>query len=492
MSEDSQRRAYGPYEVESVLGKGAMGMVYLARDRRIGRKVALKTVQLEQKFDDESEANEFYKRLQREAELGGSLQHPNIVTLYEPGYENDVIAWLATEYIDGPSLREKLRKTKPLPIDEGLRIAEDVLNGLAHAHSKGIVHRDLKPANILLTSEGRAKLADFGIARPPNSTLTNAGSMLGTPSYMSPEQVRCSPVTIRSDLFGIGVVMYEMLTGVKPFAAQDLSAILRNVVELDPPPADEVNASIPRSVALFIQKLIAKRPENRFENAGAAFEEMKKIRAEILAAPSAEEAGLLTVNSAVDATVPAPPPAQHEITHASSTHVSSDDETPFILSPLVARETAPAFYRRRVPALTFWSIVASLAILLTTTLARINAEIDPRPTVMIARDQMMEFAAKRRALDDARGLAAAGKYTESIARYDDYLKRYPQSIAAQEARAEVVKAFEEAQPKRTVTVRPTRKKSETVVPTKPPEEEKKPSRWERFKRIFRGKSAAPA
>src|SRR6476469_2623397 len=154
----SGSRNFGQYEVESVLGRGAMGMVYLARDRRIGRKVALKTVQLDQKFEDESEANEFYKRLQREAELCGALQHPNIVTLYEPGYENDVIAWLATEYVDGENLRDHLRKRKPLPMEEALRLSEGILRGLAYAHAKGIVHRDIKPANILLTSGGEAKI----------------------------------------------------------------------------------------------------------------------------------------------------------------------------------------------------------------------------------------------------------------------------------------------------------------------------------------------
>src|SRR5688572_8289464 len=130
------QRTFGHYDVESVLGKGAMGMVYLARDRRIGRRVALKTVHVEETFDDEEEAREFYKRLQREAELCGALQHPNIVTLYEPGYEKDVIAWLATEYIDGESLRDRMRKKKPLPLPEAVRVAEDILRGLVYAHGK--------------------------------------------------------------------------------------------------------------------------------------------------------------------------------------------------------------------------------------------------------------------------------------------------------------------------------------------------------------------
>ena len=155
---------YGDYEVESFLGKGSIGKVYLARHRRIGRRVALKTVHLEQKFEDEEDRTEFYKRLQREAELCGSMQHPNVVTLYDVGYDGDLVSFLATEYVDGETLLARLRRTRPLPLDEALTISADLLRGLAYAHSKGIIHRDVKPANILLTSEGRAKIADFGVA----------------------------------------------------------------------------------------------------------------------------------------------------------------------------------------------------------------------------------------------------------------------------------------------------------------------------------------
>src|SRR5947209_9591124 len=261
------RRQFGEYEIESVLGKGAMGMVYLARDKRIGRRVALKTVQVQQQFEDESEATEFYQRLQREAEVCGSMQHPNIVTLYEPGYENNVISFLATEWVDGESLRDRLKRSKPLPLEDALRISEDILRGLAYAHTKGVIHRDIKPANILLSTEGQAKIADFGIARPVDSTLTAVGSMLGTPNYMSPEQVKCADVTARSDLFSVGVVMYELLTGVKPFSAPDVSGILRNVVEKDPPLASEVNPDVPEGAARIVARLLPKVPEERFQNA---------------------------------------------------------------------------------------------------------------------------------------------------------------------------------------------------------------------------------
>src|SRR5438552_211540 len=148
MPKGDEPATYGEYEVEGLLGKGSIGKVYLARHRRLGRRVALKIIRSEQRFDDESERAEFQRRLQREAELCAALQHPNIVTLFEAGYENDVIAFLATEYVEGESLQARLKKTRPLPLDEALRIAADVLGALAYAHSKRVIHRDIKPGNI--------------------------------------------------------------------------------------------------------------------------------------------------------------------------------------------------------------------------------------------------------------------------------------------------------------------------------------------------------
>ena len=225
MNERPERQEYGEYVVESFLGKGSIGKVWLARHRRFGRRVALKTVHLEHKFEDEIDRDEFYKRLQREAELCGAMQHPNIVTLYDVGYDGELVSYLATEYVDGESLLARLRRTRPLPLNEAISIAADILRGLAYAHSKGIIHRDIKPANILLTADGQAKIADFGVARPLHSSLTATRSLVGTPNYMSPEQVKTTPVSTRSDLFSAGVVMYEMLTGLKPFAAPELSAL---------------------------------------------------------------------------------------------------------------------------------------------------------------------------------------------------------------------------------------------------------------------------
>ncbi|MGZ8796490.1 MAG: serine/threonine-protein kinase [Thermoanaerobaculia bacterium] len=476
-------QSFGHYEVESVLGRGAMGMVYLARDRRIGRKVALKTVHISEKFDDESEANEFYKRLQREAELCGALQHPNIVTLYEPGYENNVIAWLATEYVDGQNLRDHMRKHKPLPLDDSIRILEGLLRGLAYAHAKGIVHRDIKPANILLTLNGEAKIADFGIARPVDSNLTAVGEMLGTPSYMSPEQVRCQPVTTRSDLFSVGAVLYEMLTGIKAFGAPDVTGILRNVVELVPRPMHEVNAELPEPLSRFVQRLFAKSSDDRFPSAVEALDELHKIQEEIGpaagGAPEERTGELPEQEHATLAVTPKPgsPPA----IPPSVTALDSNDKT-----PAVGRQ-AESLLRRPIPAVIFWIVIAAAIALPGSLALAIRAQTDPRPTSAYTQAQLHAFQAKRQQLRAARGLVLSGKFDEGVAAYDGYLQRYPTSSAAREELASARAALEKAKAaKSKVTVTEERA---TTTASKTKEPEKRPSF---FRRLFgRGNKPEP-
>ena len=464
----TEQEHYGDYEVESFLGKGSIGKVYLARHRRIGRRVALKTVHLETKFEDEEDRTEFYKRLQREAELCGSMQHPNVVTLYEVGYDGDLVSYLATEYVDGETLLARLRRTRPLPLDEAISIAADLLRGLAYAHSKGIIHRDIKPANILLTADGRAKIADFGVARPLHSSLTATRSLVGTPNYMSPEQVKTTPVSPRSDLFSAGAVMYEMLTGMKPFAAPELSGILYNVVNLVPPRVTDTNPSVPDAIARIVARLLAKNANERYASGDEALDELESIRDARDAALQSGELGVVTVDHG-DATTPLP--------------TFSD----FNLVPPASALRSP------VAPLTFWGVTLLLAAALLTSIFLMRGDIArQKPVGVITAEQHEQARAKERALAALRMLASTGQYEEAVRGYDAYLARYPHSTVARIERDEAKRmhdlAIAEIEPDAEITrvgrkLRREKAAEAELVP-KPPE--KKLSRWERIKRWARG------
>src|SRR6476646_11622050 len=204
----------GKYEIESVLGRGAMGVVYKATDPHIERTVAIKTVRKD--LLDADLAAQFMSRFRNEARAAGRLHHPNIIGIYEYG-EHESVAYIAMEYVDGIGLREDLNRGARFDLQQIVAIAAQLLLALEFAHAQGVIHRDIKPANLILTSAGTLKVADFGIARVDASNLTMTGMVMGTPSYMAPEQCQGLPSDHRADLFSVGVVLYELLTGVKPF-----------------------------------------------------------------------------------------------------------------------------------------------------------------------------------------------------------------------------------------------------------------------------------
>lgn len=251
----------GRYQVEGELGQGAMGVVYKATDPNIGRQVALKTLRLDVHGID---ADEMRRRFQNEARAAGVLNHPNIITIYDAG-EDQNLFYIAMEFIPGQTLAEILKVRRVLPVEHVIGITRGVCTGLDFAHSKGIVHRDIKPANIMIAPDGTAKIMDFGIAKAAGN-LTSTGQVLGTPNYMSPEQVRGKPLDGRTDLFSLGVVLYEMLTGKKPFAGENVTTIIYKIVNESPAPPHELDPSIHPGLSALVMRALSKDTNDRYQS----------------------------------------------------------------------------------------------------------------------------------------------------------------------------------------------------------------------------------
>ena len=235
--------ALGKYEIKRPLGRGAMGTVYEGWDPIIARRVAIKTVKLPDSADPETE--EALARFRREAQAAGRLTHPNIVAVFDYGETND-LAYIVMEFVDGPPLKTLLDKQERFALTDTIRVMEDLLAGLQFSHERGVVHRDIKPANVMLTSSGQAKIADFGIARIESSSMTQAGTLLGTPAYMSPEQFMGQVVDARTDIYSSGVLLYQMLTGERPFEG-GMSAIMHKALNTEPPAPSLLSVTAPPS-----------------------------------------------------------------------------------------------------------------------------------------------------------------------------------------------------------------------------------------------------
>ena len=254
----------GRYEVLGELGQGAMGVVYKARDPLIDRVVAIKTINLGLAMD---EKEEYEGRFYQEAKAAGRLNHPNIVTIYDVGKSGDV-AYIAMEFLEGRELRDILKEGTLLPVEQVLNIVAQVALGLAYAHEHDIIHRDVKPSNIMVIRDGHVKITDFGIARMASSSVrTQTGMVLGSPKYMSPEQVMGKNIDQRSDIFSLGVMLYEMLTGQAPFDGENVNAIMYQTLNAVTPPPSTLNPSVPEMVNFIVAKALAKGVEDRYQNA---------------------------------------------------------------------------------------------------------------------------------------------------------------------------------------------------------------------------------
>jgi len=273
----------GRYEVVRELGRGSMGIVYQGYDPVIGRTVAIKTMLTEGLSPQEFE--EFKARFQREAQAAGVLSHPNIVNVFDYGEDGGVL-YLIMEYLEGKSLEKLVEGHNILPIETIIPMYDQVCGALDHAHQHGIVHRDIKPANIMILDNGLVKVTDFGIAKMVSMGMTQAGQVLGTPNYMSPEQVKGRQVDGRSDIFSLGVILYDLLTGEMPFSGQNVTTVIYKIINENPIPPRELDATIHPGLSYVVCKALAKSPDERYQTCRELADDLRNFKC-LGTAPSA-------------------------------------------------------------------------------------------------------------------------------------------------------------------------------------------------------------
>ena len=326
-------RTIGRYRVFGELGRGAMGVVYKGFDPLIGRTVALKTLSID---NTDAQAREFRERLYREAAAAGALSHPNIVTIYDIIEDGGVTA-VAMEFIEGRPLSAIIAERAPLPIDLAAELLDQMCSALDYAGSQGIVHRDIKPANILVTSAGRAKVTDFGVARLALSTMTQAGTVLGSPSYMSPEQVKGLSLDGRSDLFSAAVVFFEMITRERPFAGNDIATTMYRIAHEAPTPPTEFNPEVGPGVTAVLERAFAKSPADRFQTGADLVADLKT------AASLGATRGSSLALAALATAPPAVPPIVAPMVTLQATSAADAAIAPAEAAPIpVTRSAAPS------------------------------------------------------------------------------------------------------------------------------------------------------
>jgi serine/threonine-protein kinase len=296
----------GRYKIIAEIGQGAMGVVYKAVDPIIDRTVAIKTINLNL---SRQELEEYEARFQQEIKAAGRLNHPNIVTIYDVG-KTESVAYMAMEFLEGQELKDMIASGNLPPADSIVDIIAQVADGLWFAHQQDIVHRDVKPSNIMVLKGGIAKITDFGIARLPNSAVkTMTGLILGSPRYMSPEQVIGKAIDARSDIFSLGVVLYEALTGIAPFDGDNVNAIMYATVNTTPPPPSQHSRALPAMLDLIVAKAMAKLLEDRYQTIKEFADDLREVRRQIDSArPAAALKASTSPPSAPRATVPIIPP----------------------------------------------------------------------------------------------------------------------------------------------------------------------------------------
>src|SRR2546426_3146022 len=282
MPQTGQYRRVGKFELHELIGEGAMGTVWKAYDSVIRRYVALKLLSRAGRSTDAQD------RFMREARAAGALQHPNIVTIYDLG-ESDQQLFIAMELVDGRDLSSLIALSEPLALERKLDIVIEVLQGLSYAHERGVIHRDIKPSTVRIASDGSVKIMDFGIARLQSADITGSGAIVGTPTYMAPEQITNGAITPATDVFAVGCLLYELLSYHKPFAGETVHGVLYQVLTTDPKPLRTMAPSIPASLERVVGKALNKVPEERYETARQMQSALFSIRAALSGASDTTE-----------------------------------------------------------------------------------------------------------------------------------------------------------------------------------------------------------
>jgi serine/threonine protein kinase len=360
----------GRYEIEKTLGRGAMGVVYLARDPIIDRPVALKTLRVDL---DAEHAEEFRERFVREARAAGRLNHPGIVTVHDVGEDPESgLMYIAMEHVEGRDLKQILAAGEVLRASEVARIVADVAVALDYAHSLGVVHRDVKPANIILTADGTAKITDFGIARLETSNLTVDGQFIGTPNFMSPEQITGKPVDGRSDIFSLGVVLFTLLTGQRPFGGDTMHEVTLRIVQEPSPIPSTISAEIPAAFNPIVLKCLEKNPEKRFQTGG----ELARVLAALarsLVKRDPEDSGSTSIHHPDLAT------RIHGATPAAKTAPAS--RIAGLWRGLRGRIQLPEWAEWEVEPRWVWTIIGAAIFLLALSIVGLRSRIDRGPFV---------------------------------------------------------------------------------------------------------------
>jgi serine/threonine-protein kinase len=343
----------GRYEIVGELGRGAMGVVYKAMDPVIGRTVAVKTIRLSEQGTGLSRP-ELLNRFQTEARAAGLLTHPNIVVVYDAG-EEDGLYYITMELVEGKSLQTLLDARQSFPLPRVLRLMEQTCSALHFAHERNVVHRDVKPANLMLTPDDTVKVTDFGTAKILQfGTVQQTAHVMGTPSYMSPEQVKGRAVDGRSDIFSLGVMLYEMVTGEKPFPGQNITTVIYKIVNEEPVPPRQIDPSIHPGVSAVIMKALAKEPAERYQSCREMFEDLRNYRS-IAGSPQATA----VLGGAPSSTLPlnamlagrgaiAEDPAASATVHSLSAHAAIPTQTPAVrrtgtIAPVAAPRKSNVF-----------------------------------------------------------------------------------------------------------------------------------------------------